>query len=79
MKITLESTKHTVLVFDEHNELAITARIWIGTTEDGVPIQALITRVAVEVTHDQRAFERDLHATSAPAPAHPAFPHHMKL
>lgn len=58
MKVTLESTTKTVtLVIDGHD---VPARIWEGTTANGIPCHAYITRIAVAADLDATEFERDL-------------------
>jgi hypothetical protein len=41
------------------------ARVWIGKTSSGAPVQALIAAIAVESTEDQSNFERELIEQSA--------------
>jgi len=58
------------------------ARVWVGTTETGVPVQMLVVRVAVRT--DQPAevfaqFERELEEKPAARPDVPAFPLRMIL
>lgn len=63
MRIILEST-------DKLTQLnGVPARIWEGTTERGVPIFALITRVAVREDLDASELEAALSATHAPCSA----------
>jgi len=62
MRITLESTTKLVQLN------GVPARIWEGTTENGTPMHAYITRVAVEEGHDQEEFERELQSHRAPSP-----------
>lgn len=60
MKITIQPTDKLVTLVDGDNEMP--ARLWEGTTENGIPVHCWVTRVSVKVTHDQAAFERELQA-----------------
>jgi hypothetical protein len=60
MRITLESTTQIVEVN------GVPARVWEGTTESGIPVSALITRLAVERTQDTAQFEAELRECRAP-------------
>lgn len=77
MKVTLESTEQVVTLVDGLN--GVQARVWVGKTEAGVPVQALVLRVAVENAHSQEQFERELLEAPAPVPASQAFPLRMVL
>jgi hypothetical protein len=71
MKITIESTsKVAQLYLDSGN---VPARVWIGTTDKGVPVHCYVTRVtlAKENPSEEEAadFERDLQPTEPPRPA----------
>lgn len=68
MKIQLESTQQIVKVND------IDCRVWTGATESGIPIQALITRVAVRSSSDCSEFEAELREHNSPKPDPQAFP-----
>ena len=60
MKVTLESTAQIVEVN------GVPARVWDGTTESGIPVSVLVTRVAVERTQDTAQFEAELSECKAP-------------
>ena len=66
MKVTLEST--TQIVDLETPTGTVPARIWEGTTESGVRVHALITRIAID-RDEPRAdeFERELKEQRAPS------------
>lgn len=64
MKITLESTDEFSKVANGSGSVA--ARVWEGTAEDGTPIRAYISAIAVE-SMDPLANQRLAHALS-PAP-----------
>lgn len=68
MRITLEPTSQ----FAEAN--GVRARVWQGTTESGVPLQALIMQVAVHKDHDQSQFLAELKEVDAPRPDVQVFP-----
>lgn len=77
MKVTLESTEQLVTLVDGLN--GVQARVWVGKTDGGIPLQALVLRVAVENAHSQEQFERELRETPAPVPVVQAFPLRMML
>lgn len=54
MKVTLESTTQTTTVN------GVPARIWQGTTESGIPVSCLITRIAAHADNDLSQFEAEL-------------------
>lgn len=62
MKITLESTP--VLQTWQN----VQCRVWQGKTDGGVPVYALIPRLAVPIEADQAEFERELKAQPHTAP-----------
>jgi hypothetical protein len=60
LKVTLEST-------DVFVEIAgITARVWEGHTESGIPVAAIIPRVACPADADVRQFEAELKECAPP-------------
>lgn len=74
MKLILEKTDQIV----EVNGHA--ARVWLGKTGNGVPVQVLIPRIAVERTEDTSEFERELVEQGVPlAPEVRAFPLRLVL
>lgn len=84
MRITLENTSKIVtLVVDGHD---VPARVWQGQTENGIPVQAFITRIAPEIPktdpHIDRLtaeFERDLQRCADPRPTVDAIPLRMLI
>jgi hypothetical protein len=60
MRVTIESTtKVTRIEVDGHK---VPARLWIGTTESGIPVHCYVTMISPQ-THDADAnavFEREL-------------------
>lgn len=82
MKITIESTSKVVEFVSDG--IVVPARVWQGVTENGIPVQAFITRIAPEIpTTDPRIdeltaeFERDLHRQADPRPTVAAIPLRM--
>jgi hypothetical protein len=70
VKITIEPTD--MIVDIDH----VTARIWEGTTDDGVPVMCFITRISPQ-THDEavnRRFAAELQETRAPSLAAQVIP-----
>lgn len=79
MKLILESTEQVLDMTPREPGEAIQGRVWVGKTESGIPVQALIVRVAVESTADQTQFQFELTEQHAPPPASQAFPLRMVL
>lgn len=77
MKVQLESTTKIVMVNIDGARLPV--RVWQGTTEAGVPITALVARVAVERDADAGELDRDLQEHAAPTPDVDAWPLSMIL
>ena len=78
MKLTLESTSKIVQVEGPDGGL-VPARLWEGTTADGIPVIALVTRVAVKLEHDLEAFHRDLVEQRPPSAEARAWPNRLVL
>jgi hypothetical protein len=79
MKITLESTTQIVDIVIDGCDTTVKARVWEGTTESGIKVQALITRIAAKATEDLSQFERELQETKPPSPDFQPFPLRMIL
>lgn len=82
MKLTIESTQQMVEVGtgDVGNRARyVPARVWVGTTESGIPVQVLVTRIAVANEERQGEFQRELAEQHAPRPEPQAFPLRMVL
>jgi hypothetical protein len=78
MKITVESTDKVVNLFrGSGQELA--CRIWEGYSENGVPVQCMIVRVAAPVECNQAEFEHDLEETRPPQMQPEIFPLRLVL
>lgn len=69
MEIILKST--TKMVEFDVNGTIVPARVWEGTTANGVPCFAFITRIGVSVDEDQSQFEQELGEAThrVPSPA----------
>lgn len=64
MRVTLESTTKIVKLVVGGAELE--ARIWEGTTESGIKVHALITRIAAHKDDDLSQFEAELREQRPP-------------
>ena len=82
MKITIENTTKIVTLVVGGND--VPARVWQGETEDGIPVQCFITRIAPEIPQsdpnvDQltEAFTRELDRVADPRSTVVAIPLRM--
>lgn len=57
----------------------VPARVWEGHTANGVPVVALITRIAAERYADLEEFDRDLEQATPPSPDVAAWPARMVI
>jgi len=73
MKLMIESTTQTVMVN------GVPARVWEGTSERGVKVQCLITRIAVHKSESVAEFEAELEEHKPPSAETLAFPLRMIL
>jgi hypothetical protein len=67
MRVQLESTDKIVEL--ETPSGRVPARIWEGTTENGIACHAFVTRIAVSKDLDASEFERELQEHRAPSAA----------
>jgi hypothetical protein len=87
MRATITSTEQIVeFALSSAPEMRVghmaQARVWVGTTESGIPVQMLVVRVAVRSGEPKAVldqFERELKEKPAPPPGFPAFPLRMIL
>lgn len=79
MKITIESTSRIVQLARRAGETTVVARVWEGTTESGIKVQALVTRIGAMTTDDLSQFEAELQGTRQPTPDVDMFPLRMIL
>lgn len=68
MRVNLESTTRVVDVFGAPGRMSVPGRIWEGETDSGIPVFAVITRIAVAVDSDRREFEAELVRCADPSP-----------
>lgn len=61
MKITIQSTQQIVKVQGN-----VEARIWEGTTDTGIPIFCMITRIGVGASEMAEQFDRELRECKPP-------------
>ena len=79
MEVTLQSTTRVVDLLTERLGVTIKARVWEGTTESGIKVQALIPRICASSAADLSEFERDLQECEPPREEAPVFPLRMIL
>lgn len=71
MRVTLESTTK-IVTLETIGGATIPGRIWEGTTDTGIPVVAIITRIAAETAEDPERlelFRRELEKCRPPTPA----------
>lgn len=66
MRVQLESTDKIVELTTPSG--VVPARIWEGTTENGIACHAFVTRIAVSKDLDASEFERELQEHKPPSP-----------
>lgn len=74
MKVMLENTDKVVMITLGEGGPTVPARIWEGTTANGIACHAYITRIAVADGDDAAEFERDLQEQRKPSAAVDAIP-----
>jgi len=79
MKVTIEPTDQLVTLVCKNPDAEIPARIWTGTTDTGIEVQVLVTRIAVSLLDDYTEFNKALHKTRAPIPEVLSYPLRMIL
>ena len=82
MKIRIESTSKIVTLVV--GGVDVSARVWQGETDGGIPVQCFITRIAPEIPKSDpdideltAEFERDLKRQADPRPTVDAIPLRM--
>lgn len=78
MRLTLEPTTRIVEITTDNGDI-VPGRVWQGTTEFGVEVVAVITRVATAVENDQAEFQATLTPQRPGRAAVEAFPMRMVL
>jgi hypothetical protein len=78
LKITLESTDRLVRITgrDCPTDCEVPGRVWEGTTESGIPVVCVITRIATD-SPDQTQFQKELQECEAPTKRADVFPLRM--
>lgn len=79
MNLILNPTTKVVQVVDPESERSIPARVWEGTTESGIPVTVLVTRIAVNNVDDTAEFEAELEACRPPSTYVDAWPNRLVL
>jgi hypothetical protein len=77
MRITIENTSKVVTLTIEG--APVSARIWEGFTESGIPVHCYITRIAVHKSEDASQFDAELREIKPPSAAVEAIPLRMIL
>lgn len=68
MRVTLESTSRIVHVVGEAGD-TVPGRVWEGRTDSGIPVFAVVTRIAAEDDGaDLGQFEAELQRCADPTP-----------
>jgi hypothetical protein len=68
LKLTLENTSQIVMLSHESApNVEIPARVWEGTTESGIKVQCLITRVSAAADQDLTQFDKELREVRPPS------------
>lgn len=65
MRVTLESTTRVVDIIVEGARCP--GWVWEGTTDSGIPVFAVVTRIAVREDHDLSQFEAELERQAGPS------------
>jgi len=65
MKITIEPTA-AIIELEGPNGGRVEARVWEGTTDKGTPVTLYVTRVQVDLKHDQAEFSSVLQTKRMP-------------
>ena len=68
MIVHLASTSRIVEVVDEHGGV-VPGRVWEGRTEAGIPVFAVVTRIAVRDDNDLSQFEAELQSIPDATPS----------
>lgn len=79
MKLEIWSTEQIVELVSYDSDQVRPARVWVGETESGIPVQVLVVHVAVAARERQEEFLAALQLKHAPEPAEQAFPPRMLL
>ncbi len=72
MRITIENTDRIIQLVTPTG--TVPARLWEGTTDSGIRVECLVTRIAARVGDDLAQFERELLEQRAPTFPDSAYP-----
>lgn len=79
MKVLLTATDMVVEVVGPEGGASVPGRVWEGTTDTGIAVSCVVTRIAVAREADQAQFEAEL-SEQRPPTAHPgAWPNRFVL
>ncbi len=78
MKITIESTDRIVTARLPGGMDEVPARVWEGSTESGIPVQCLVTRICAPASENLEQFQKELQECRPPS-AVQTFPLRMIL
>jgi hypothetical protein len=67
VKITIEATDRIVNLTDERRADGVPGRVWEGTTESGIAVFVVVTRIAAHRDADLSQFEAELQECRAPS------------
>jgi hypothetical protein len=79
MKITIEPTTQLCEISSHETDAPLTARVWIGHTDKGTPVQVIVACVTVATPHAEAELLAELTSAAAPRPEPPPFPLRMIL
>jgi hypothetical protein len=79
MLITIESTDCITFLSTRLGGDEIPARLWEGTTDSGIAVQVLVTRIAVKSFEDTTQFEAELRQVRPPSADSDVFPRRLIL
>lgn len=79
MRLTLVPTDRIITIQATNGSGEVPGRVWQGSTDGGVLVVAVITRVATEDANDQAEFHRHLTPQPPCRAALEAFPNRMVL
>jgi hypothetical protein len=74
MKITIESTGRIVDILPRAGAEPVPARLWEGTTDSGIEVKCLVTRIAARKGQDLSQFDRELQSQREPSPNSICYP-----
>lgn len=79
MKITIESTTRIVEIRATADAEPMPARLWEGTTDSGIKVECLITRISARLGQDLSQFDAELERQRPPSADSICYPLRMIL